>query len=75
MALPAQPRTEAANEDFRWLSPEEERVFFDAQVRAITGMSGEEFLRQLDAGTLQDLADDLDHADLMYLAMLSDIVR
>ncbi|HEX5502573.1 MAG TPA: hypothetical protein VFW96_08105 [Thermomicrobiales bacterium] len=75
MALPTQPQTDTDDENVRWLSPEEEWAFFDAQAHAITGMSGAEFLRQLDAGTLQDLADDLEHADLMYLAMLGDIVR
>jgi hypothetical protein len=33
-------------------------------------MSGEEFLRRYDAGEFDDILDDSDHPDLMYLAML-----
>jgi hypothetical protein len=35
------------------LTPEEGRTYFDQQARRLVGMSGEEFLRQLDAGTYQ----------------------
>ncbi len=37
----------------RFLTAEEGRAFFDHQARILMGMSGEEFLRQWDAGTYQ----------------------
>lgn len=64
-----------ADENFQWLTAEEERALFDAQAREITGLSGEEFLRRLDAGEFRDVLDDGDHSNLMYLALLSRIVR
>lgn len=35
------------------LSPEEAMVYFDQQARKLVGLSGEDFLRQWDAGTYQ----------------------
>jgi hypothetical protein len=41
-----------------WLTPEESRRQFDELARDRVGMSGEEFLRRLDAGEFLDLPDD-----------------
>ena len=35
------------------LTPEEGLAYFDREARRLVGMSGEEFLRQLDAGVYQ----------------------
>jgi hypothetical protein len=35
------------------LTPDEGMAYFDREARRLVGMSGEEFLRQLDSGTYQ----------------------
>ncbi len=65
----------ATDENFHWLSPEEEWDAFDAQVRELLGLSGREFLSRLEDGGFNDALDDADHRDLYYLAMLANIVR
>jgi len=40
------------------LTPEEGRAMFDARARELLGISGEEFLRRLDAGEYDDIYDD-----------------
>ena len=52
------------------LNREEGRRFFDQQARALVDLSGDEFLRRWDAGDYASTADDPDHANVMYLAML-----
>ena len=52
------------------LTPEEGRAFFDARAREWMGMSGEEFLRRLDAGEFDDIFDDPDHPEILDLFML-----
>ncbi len=52
------------------VSREKGRRFFDQQARALVGLSGDELLRQWDAGEYASQADDPDHANVMYLAML-----
>jgi hypothetical protein len=57
------------------LTPEEERQLFDTRARAIMGMSGEEFLRRLDAGEFTEaLAEEFD-PKLYTLYTLSDLGR
>ncbi len=54
------------------LSPEESRAFFDDKARTLLGISGEEFLKRWNAGDYDEIADDPDHSDIMYLAILGD---
>ncbi len=79
MAFPAQPARETTDEvegdNFRWLEPEEERALFDERTRAILGISGEEFLRKLDDGDYDEVADDVHYLDIHYLIMLCSIAR
>ncbi len=58
-----------------WLSPEEERVFFDRQARALLGISGDEFRRRYTAGEYAEVIDDPEQSDLMYLALLAGVAR
>ena len=58
------------------LSPEEEWAHFDSVARRRLGMSGEEFLRRLDAGEFDEIVDDpINHRWVGYLAALSPGVR
>ena len=57
------------------LSPEEARAWFDKQARELLGISGEEFVRRLDAGEYVDIPDDAGDADIIYLATLASIDR
>lgn len=60
----------------RYLSRQETIDFFDEQARARLGMSGEEFLRRLDAGEYNDILDDpVNHSAVVYLGALSRSVR
>lgn len=47
----------------RWLSDDEAHALFDAEARAVMGMSGEEFLRRYDAGDSRDVHDDGEDID------------
>ena len=70
------PRTaEVTDDNFQWLTREEERQAFDEQVRELLGISGEEFLRRLDSGMYRDAVDDSDSSDVMYLSMLASLAR
>ena len=77
MALAPQPPRSSGvtDENFHWLDAEDERQAFDEQARALLGISGEEFLRRLDAGIYDDVRDDIAHRDVMYLSLLADLVR
>jgi hypothetical protein len=58
------------------LTPAEERADFDATARTRLGMSGEEFLRRLDAGEFDAIVDDpINHQWVSWLAALSRYVR
>ena len=57
------------------LSPEESRAYFDAEVQALLGISGEEFLRRQDAGEYAAIPDDAGDADIVYLAVLGSFAR
>jgi hypothetical protein len=56
-----------------WLTQEEAHERFDAQARNLLGMSGEKFLRRLDAGEFDDQVDL--PGPVGYLEMLSRIIR
>lgn len=58
------------------LTEEEWYEHFDGLARKHLGVSGEEFLRRLDAGDYADIVDDpFDHPWVGYLAQLSNSVR
>ncbi|MBA3413944.1 MAG: hypothetical protein H0U10_01800 [Chloroflexia bacterium] len=57
------------------LTAEETAEYFDRQARTLLGMSGEEFLRDLDAGRWDDVIDDPDYRDVLYLALFADVGR
>jgi hypothetical protein len=79
MAFPAQPAPkttdETTDDGIRWLEPAEERALFEERTHALLGISGEEFLRRLDAGEYDPVFDDPDHRDITYLVMLSVVAR
>ena len=83
MATPANPtQTEApdaAEPDLppiRELTLEETRAHFDAQVRKLLGISGQEFLRRKHSGELHAEydGDPYDPPTIGYLMQLSDVV-
>lgn len=60
----------------RDLTPEEAKADFDAKARQLLGISGEEFLRRLDAGEYDDVLDDpAYHRTVGYLWDLSVVAR
>lgn len=61
-----------------FLTPEEEREQFEARVRELMGIFGEEFLRRLDDGEYDDIYDKGSHPhgrDVVELDMLRPLVR
>jgi hypothetical protein len=70
---PAAPKRQSGG--IRCLTPEEGHQFFDEQARRRLGISGEEFLRRLDAGEYQDIPDDPKHWPIIELSMLQDFAR
>ena len=58
-----------------WITPEEARRQFDEETRARLGMSGEEFIRRLDAGEFEDIPDDEEHRAYIELGILSTLGR
>ncbi len=84
MATPANPTTRTAAPDaaaqelppIRELSLEETRAYFDAQVRKLLGISGEEFLRRRDSGELEaEYGDPYDPPTIGYLMELGECAR
>ena len=57
------------------LTSEEARDFFESEVQRVLGISGEEFLRRLDAGDYRDVIDTPGHWHIGRLEMLSHVVR
>jgi hypothetical protein len=53
------------------LNPEEWREYFDRMARELMGMSGAEFIERWNAGEYDAIADEPEHWDALYLAMLS----
>jgi hypothetical protein len=53
-----------------WMTQEEAREEFDLEARRVAGVSGDEFIRRLDAGEYDGTPDDLEHWDLIRLSML-----
>ena len=56
------------------LTPEEAREQFDARARELMGISGEEFLRRLDAGEYDEIYDNPRHPHGMHVVDL-DMLR
>jgi hypothetical protein len=57
------------------LTPEEARDYFESEVQRLLGISGEEFLRRIDAGAYDDVIDKPGHWQIGHLEMLSSVVR
>ena len=71
MALPHESvDDEELAPDVIFLEGDEARAYFDKEARELVGMSGEEFLRRLDAGEWYDVIDDPEYRDHLYLSML-----
>ena len=76
----AVPHTKSRPEDVIAAIPqrtrEETLAEVDAQARQVLKVSGEEFLRRLDAGELDEVIDDpVTYPGITYLLMLSASVR
>lgn len=52
------------------LTDEEGRALFNREARELLGINGEEFVRRLRAGEYDGVPDDLEHRDILYLAMM-----
>lgn len=58
-----------------WVTSDETRDEFDQCARSMVGMSGEEFLRRLDAGEYADIPDDREHRAIIELGMMATLGR
>ena len=58
-----------------WTTRQEELQEIDRLARSRLDLTGEEFLRDLDAGRWDDVIDDPGYEDVLYLALLADVVR
>ena len=67
--------TEAALPPVKELTPEEAREYFESETQRLLGISGEEFLRRLDAGEYDAVIDVPGHWRIGHLEMLSSVVR
>lgn len=54
----------------RVLTDEEGQALFEAQVQELLGLTAADFLRRWHAGEYDAIADDPEHWDILYLAML-----
>ncbi len=52
------------------LSVEESFAFFDEKAQRLLGIGATEFLRRWNAGEYDEIADDPDHRNILYLALL-----
>lgn len=57
------------------LTHEEALALFEAEVQRDMGISGEEFLRRLDAGEYDEIYDDPEYRHIGHLEMFSHVVR
>ena len=58
-----------------FVTPEEGRRMFDEAVRKYMGISGEEFLRRLDAGEYYEIADKPGHRHIVRLALMRSLAE
>ena len=66
MAIPQ--RSDAG--DITILQGDEARAYFDAEAHELVGMSGEEFLRRLDSGEWDEVIDEPEYRDHLFLASM-----
>ena len=66
MAVPQR----SGEDEIRFLDDHEARAYFDAQTRELVGMSGDEFIRRLDAGEYAGEIDDPRRPELSFLVSL-----
>lgn len=65
MAQTAEPTTSQYIE----LTAEEGRAEFERHAQELLGISGDEFVRRWNAGVYDDVADDGEHPEIIFLAM------
>jgi hypothetical protein len=58
-----------------WTTAAEDAAYFDEQSRKRLHMSGNEFLRRLDAGEWDGVIDDPEHRDVLFLSVVATVVR
>ena len=58
-----------------WLTPEESCRQFDEYARERVCMTGDEFIRKLQAGDFLEIPDDEEHRAYVELAPMSGVVR
>jgi hypothetical protein len=77
MALPHESveDEESVRDSIIILEGDEARAYFDATARELVGMSGEEFLRRLDSGEWDEVIDDVEYRDHLFLAMMRSLAR
>lgn len=66
---------ETSDIEIVWMTREENLAEIDRMARARLDMGGEEFLRRLDAGEWDEVIDDPEYRDVLYLAMVADSFR
>ena len=64
------PEEEVEPTPLVFLTDEEGRELFDARARELMGISGEEFLRRLDAGEYDEIYDDNRHPHGRHVVLL-----
>jgi hypothetical protein len=75
---PSKPKGAKAKEPVgrvRVLTRKEGREYFDREARKTLGISGDEFLRRLDAGEYREIPDDPEHWPIIRLSMLTGFAR
>jgi hypothetical protein len=65
----------SAEDDDRYVTPEEGRRMFDEAARKIMGMSGDEFIRRWDAGEYAEVFDKEGYRHIGHLAGLISFAR
>jgi hypothetical protein len=66
---------DAGYEAIEWIDEEQASILFDALVRDLMHISGDEFIRRWDAGEYAPLIEDPAHAEVVYLAGLIPFAR
>jgi hypothetical protein len=73
---PAEPRDAAVAEGgFDELTPEEARAVFEADIRRLLGISGDEFLRRYDAGELVPFDEEGENVRVVSAILSMTLVR
>ncbi len=69
------PSEEQALPEVVWLTPEEGRAVFDEDARSFLGISGDEFIRRLDAGEYDAIEEDETGRQIVRLLMSVSLAR